>query len=277
MRVVVTGAGGTVARAFLEQAPSHHDVVPLAHADLDVGDHHAVMGTVVLLHPDAIVNLAAMTRVDDCEIEREEAYRSNTAGPHNLALAARASGAVLLHVSTDYAFDGTKDAPYDELDRPNPISVYARSKVGGEELVRAHLPEHFVVRTGWIFGGGPDHLSRTVERMRAGEPGAGLSDRVGTPTFVRHLAERLLPLILTGRFGTYHLSGPETASWFDVLTRIRFLAGLPVEVERQLAQDLALPAARPANSALTSLFAGDLGLAMPPLDVALKEFLDGHD
>jgi dTDP-4-dehydrorhamnose reductase len=245
MRVVVTGAGGTVARAFLEQAPSHHDVVPLAHADLDVGDHHAVMGTVVLLHPDAIVNLAAMTRVDDCEIEREEAYRSNTAGPHNLALAARASGAVLLHVSTDYAFDGTKDAPYDELDRPNPISVYARSKVGGEELVRAHLPEHFVVR--------------------------------GTPTFVRHLAERLLPLILTGRFGTYHLSGPETASWFDVLTRIRFLAGLPVEVERQLAQDLALPAARPANSALTSLFAGDLGLAMPPLDVALKEFLDGHD
>ena len=155
--------------------------------------------------------------------------------------------------------------------------MYARSKLGGEELVRHVTPEHFVVRTGWIFGGGPDHLSRTVARMRAGEPGAGLTDRVGTPTFVRHLAERLLPLVLTGRFGTYHLAGPEPASWFDVLTRIRFLAGLPVEVERQLVQDLDLPAPRPTNSALTSLFAGDLGLALPPLDVALKEFLDGQD
>jgi dTDP-4-dehydrorhamnose reductase len=235
------------------------------------------MQTVVPVRPDAIVNLAAFTKVDDCETDREEAYRSNATGPHNLALAARASGAVLLHVSTDYVFDGTKESPYDELDRPNPISVYARSKLGGEELVRQVTPEHFVVRTGWIFGGGPDHLSRTVARMRAGEPGAGLTDRVGTPTFVRHLAERLLPLVLTGRFGTYHLAGPEPASWFDVLTRIRFLAGLPVEVERQLVQDLNLPAPRPANSALTSLFAGDLGLALPPLDVALKEFLDGQD
>src|SRR3954447_21803507 len=166
MRLVVTGAGGPVARSFLAQMPSHHDVVPLAHADLDVGDHHAVMRTVVPLHPDAIVNLAAMTRVDDCELEQEEAYRSNTTGPHNLALAARSTGAVLLHVSTDYVFDGGKESPYDELDRPYPISVYARSKLGGEERVRASTPEHFVVRTGWIFGGGPDHLSRTVERMR---------------------------------------------------------------------------------------------------------------
>jgi len=146
MRVVVTGAGGAVARSFLELAPSHHDVVPLAHADLDVGDHHAVMQTVVPVRPDAIVNLAAFTKVDDCETDREEAYRSNATGPHNLALAARASGAVLLHVSTDYVFDGTKESPYDELDRPNPISVYARSKLGGEELVRQVTPEHFVVR-----------------------------------------------------------------------------------------------------------------------------------
>ncbi len=277
MRLVVTGSGGAMARAFLANVPSHHDVVPLAHADLDVGDHHAVMRTVVPLHPDAVVNLAAMTRVDDCETERDEAYRSNTIGPHNLALAARACGAALLHVSTDYVFDGLKESPYDELDRPNPISVYARSKLGGEELVRRHLPEHFVVRTGWVFGGGTDHLSRTVARMRDGEPGAGLSDRVGTPTFVRHLAERLVPLLLTERFGTYHLAGPEPASWFDVLTRIRFLAGLPVTVDRQLVQDLDLAAPRPAYSALTSLFAADLGLALPPLDVALKEFLDGHD
>ena len=276
MRLVVTGAAGAVARAFLAEVPGHHDVHPFTHAELDVGDHHGVMQRVVPVRPDAIVNLAAMTRVDDCEIEREEAYRSNTIGPHNLALAARRCGAVLLHVSTDYVFDGEKGAPYDELDRPNPISVYARTKLGGEVMVRRHLPEHFVVRTGWVFGGGNDHLSRTVAAMREGEPGRALADRVGTPTFVRHLAERLLPLVLTERFGTYHLAGPEPASWFDVLTRIRFLEGLPVSVERQEVQDLDLPAARPANSALTSLFTEDLGVGpLPSLDVALKEFIDG--
>ena len=276
MRLVVTGSGGAVARAFLAEVPGHHDVYPFAHAELDVGDHHAVMQRVVPVKPDAIVNLAAMTRVDDCETEREEAYRSNTIGPHNLALAARRCGAVLLHVSTDYVFDGEKGSPYDELDRPNPISVYARTKLGGEVMVRRHLPEHFVVRTGWLFGGGNDHLSRTVAAMREGESGRALADRVGTPTFVRHLAERLLPLVLTERFGTYHLAGPEPASWFDVLTRIRFLEGLPVSVERQEVQDLDLPAARPANSALTSLFTEDLGVGpLPSLDVALKEFIDG--
>jgi dTDP-4-dehydrorhamnose reductase len=277
MRLVVTGAGGGMARSFLSSLPPHHDAVPLAHGDLDVGDHHAVMRTIPPLAPDAVVNLAAMTKVDACETDRDGAYRSNALGPHNLALAARRSGAVLLHVSTDYVFDGTKESPYDELDRPNPIGVYGRSKLGGEVGVRQHLPEHFIVRTGWIFGAGEDHLSKTVARMRAGEPGAGLSDRIGTPTFVRHVAERLLPLLLTERFGTYHLAGPEVESWFDVLTRIRFLAGLPVMVERQLVQDLDLAAPRPANSALTSLFAADLGLTLPPLDVALKEFLDGHD
>ena len=277
MRIVVTGAGGMVARAFLDALPGHHDVHPFTHAELDVGDHHRVMQRVVPIGPDAVVNLAAMTRVDDCESEREEAYRSNTIGPHNLALAARRCGAMLLHVSTDYVFDGTKGAPYDELDRPNPISVYARTKVGGEIMVRRHLPEHFVVRTGWVFGGGRDHISRTVAAMRAGDPGRAIADRVGTPTFIRHLAERLLPLLLTERFGTYHLAGPEVESWFDVLTRIRFLAGMPVPVGRQLVQDLDLAAPRPANSALTSLFAADLGLELPPLDVALKEFLDGQD
>src|SRR5262249_9336303 len=170
-------------------------------------------------------------------------------------------------------FDGLKESPYDELDRPNPISVYGRSKLGGEQLVRQHLPEHFVVRTGWIFGGGADHLSRSVARMREGEPGAGLSDPVGRPPFGRPVAARLVPLPLSERFGTYHLAGPEMASWFDVLTRIRFLAGLPVLVERQLLQDLDLAAPRPTNSALTSLFAADMGLELPPLDVALKEFL----
>jgi dTDP-4-dehydrorhamnose reductase len=277
VRILVTGAAGGLARAFLGHAGPSHDLEPLSHEQLDVADHDAVARAVARLSPEVIVNCAAFTRVDACEESPELAYRSNTTGPHNLALAARRVGAVLLHVSTDYVFDGLKGTAYDELDRPNPISVYGRSKLGGEDMVREVLPEHFVVRTGFVFGSGKDYLSLQVDRLQRGEPAAALGDRVGTPTYVQHLAERLLPLVETGRFGTYHLAGPEPATWFDLLARVRFLVGLPVPVERQEASELHLPAPRPRYSALTSVLLPELPIdPMPPLDVALKEFLDGH-
>jgi dTDP-4-dehydrorhamnose reductase len=218
-----------------------------------------------------------MTAVDECELDPDAAYRANATGPHNLALAARRCGAVLLHVSTDYVFDGEKGTPYDELDRVDPISVYGRSKLGGELAVRRSLPEHFVVRTGHVFGSGTDYASKAMERLAEGGAAGGVVDRIGSPTYVRHLAARVLPLLLTGRFGTYHVCGSEPASWHDVLSRVKVLGDLPGEVRQQTSDELNLPAPRPRDSSMTSVFTRELGLEpMPGLDVALKEWIDGR-
>jgi dTDP-4-dehydrorhamnose reductase len=274
VRLVVTGAGGDLARAFLAQVPPHHEVHAFDRDGLDVGDHDVVRQVVEPLRADAVLNFAAFTRVDDNETDTARAFRDNALGPQHLALAARASGAVLLHVSTDYVFDGGKGAPYDETDEPRPLSVYGRAKLAGERFVREIAPASFVVRVGHVYGGGNDYLSRTVRRLVAGESVGGLADRWGSPTYVGHLAERILPLVLTGRFGLYHLGGPEPASWFEVLSRVQDLAGSAGSVEPQRAADLGLAAPRPVYSALTSVFTAHLGIGpMPPLEEGLKDFL----
>jgi dTDP-4-dehydrorhamnose reductase len=275
VRLIVTGAGGGLGRAFLEAVPTHHDVVPLTHHELDIGDHDAVMRSVPPLRPDAVLNLAAFTQVDRNQSEPARAFRDNAQGPHSLALAARVSEATLLHVSTDYVFDGRKESPYDETDRPEPLSVYGRSKLAGERLVRQTLVEHFIVRTGFVFGSGSDYLTGQLDRLRRGEDASGIDDRTGTPTFVRELAQRLVPLLLTGRFGTYHLAGPEPISWHRVLVRCKELGDLPGQVVAQRADDLGLPAPRPRNSALSSVFLTAVGIPpMPPLDDSLRAALD---
>jgi dTDP-4-dehydrorhamnose reductase len=273
MRIAVTGSGGGVGRAFLRSAPAHHDVTAFTHDDLPVEDRHQVMRALAAAEPEAILHLAAMTAVDGCEQDPERAFAMNALGTRNVALAGREVGAVVVYLSTDYVFDGEKEAAYHEFDRTNPRSVYGASKLAGEAEVRRHAGEHLVVRTSWLFGGGDDYVSRALGQLAAGETAGGVVDRTGTPTFVPHLAGLLPRLIVSGIRGTVHVAGPETTTWFDLLERAKRLGGLTGEVVEQKSADLGLPAPRPSNSALKSLVLSEEH-ALPPLDDAIRDHLE---
>jgi dTDP-4-dehydrorhamnose reductase len=276
VRLVVTGASGGLGRAFLAQVPPHHEVHAFPHAELDVGDRDEVMRTIPLVRPDAVLNFAAFTSVDGCETDPARAARDNALAAQHVALAARTCGATVVHVSTDYVFDGMKGAPYDEMDATHPLSVYGRTKLAGEAFVRELVPEHLIVRTSYVYGAGDDYASGALERLRRGGSAGGIRDRIGSPTFVGHLASRLLPLLLTGRFGTYHVAGSEPACWFDVLERARTIGGLSGTVEPQEMASLGLIAPRPANSAITSAYLEHAGIEpLPSLDAAVAEWIGG--
>jgi dTDP-4-dehydrorhamnose reductase len=275
MRIAVTGAGGALGRAVSGAAGEQHELIPFEHGELAVEDRSAVMEQLVSAQPEMIIHAAAMTSVDGCEENPRGAFLANALGTRNVALAAARAGAVLVYISTDYVFDGEKGEPYHEFDTTNPISVYGESKLAGERETRSLAPEHLVVRTSWVFGGGRDFLTGALGRLSAGETVPAIVDLVGTPTYVRHLAERLIPLVQSGHRGVVHLGGPEVTTWHDLLTRAVQIAALPGEVNEQKSDELGRPARRPANSALVSLVLRDMDIpAMPPLNEAIGELME---
>lgn len=272
-RLLITGAGGQLGQALARRRP---DAVALARADLDLTDFAATRRALHDLRPAVVLNAAAFTDVERCEQEPDLAYAGNCLAPQNLAVACAEVGAVLLHVSTNCVFDGTASVPYREHDRPNPISVYGRTKLAGEEAVRAVLPQHYIVRTSWLFGHGRRNFVRTVLRL-ADERGelAMVTDEVACPTYAEDLAGALLALVASGRYGTYHLTNAGACSRYDLACRILALSGRAHVPVRPIAlatyRRLAAP---PPYSALDNfLGARALGIALRPWEDALRDYL----
>ena len=275
VRIAVTGAGGGLGRAFRAVAGDAHDIHPFTRQELDVRSYDAVMGAIVPLEADLIMHFAAMTAVDACEEDPQRATETNVGGSFNVAAAARESRAILVAISTDYVFDGNQDEPYHEDDEANPLSVYGLTKYAGEWVASGTAPDILVVRTAWVYGAGEDYFSRAVRRLKDGEEVGAIADLIGSPTHVAHLAERLLPLVTSSIRGVVHLAGIEPVSWHDALVRAKRLGDLPGEIVAQKADELARPARRPANSALTSvvLDEGYRVPPMPPLDEGIRRVL----
>jgi dTDP-4-dehydrorhamnose reductase len=254
VRVLVTGAGGQLGLELAEVLPGRgHETVALSRAELDISDPDAVEDTLKVHSPDLVVNAAAYTNVDGCETETGLAYAVNALGPRNLAQVCERRGCELLHVSTNYVFDGEADRPYEPFDLPNPISAYGRTKLAGEEYVKHLTRRWYVVRSAGVYGRGHNFV-RTMLRV-AGERDVlkVKADEFISPTYARDLAEGIAGVAESGRYGLYHLTNAGSCSWYEFTQEIFRLAGVEVEVVPIPGSEYPLPAARPANGVLSSL------------------------
>src|ERR1044072_8871972 len=268
MKVLITGAGGMVGRALAEHCRTRGDeVAAFERAALDITDEASVREAFAGARPEAVINCAAWTDVDGCELDPQRAFLVNSQGVEILATASRAAGAVFVGVSTDYVFDGRKaEGFYTQRDDPHPLSAYGASKLEGERRAQIASARTIVVRSGWMFGsGGKNFLARDVARVRRGEPMRAISDSYGTPTYAPDLAVRLRELAALDLPGVYHVVNSGDGASFETFTREALkLAGLSSDTLGVVSgADLNRPAPRPRNSRLKCLLSEAIGL--PPL------------
>jgi dTDP-4-dehydrorhamnose reductase len=283
MRVLICGAGGQLGRALAASAPAGCEVKALTRAGLDIGDGAAVARVANELRPNLILNAAAYTGVDRAESEPEAAFRINGDGPGHLAAAATAVGARLIHVSTDFVFDGSQGRPYRPDDTTMPLGVYGASKLAGEKAAAAAHPATLIVRTAWVYSDvGSNFLLTMLRLMRdRGEVGV-VADQVGAPTSTVSLASALWGLADSGLAGVIHFTDAGVASWYDFAVAIAeeaLAAGLletPPRVRPIATSDYPTPARRPSYSVLDSSAAyARLGGPAPHWRAALRTVLAG--
>jgi len=257
MAVLVTGAGGQLGRdltAAFAESPARPQVVAADRARLDVGDRDAVLQAVTTIGPSVVVHAAAWTAVDACESDPDRAFHVNALGSRHLAEAAALVGAHLVYVSTDYVFDGAASGAYREWDATNPLSVYGRSKLGGEHEVRALAPGATIVRTSWVCGAHGPNMVKTVLRLAAAQPELRfVADQRGCPTFTEDLAAMIVRLAAARRPGLFHVTNQGATTWYHFARDILAAAGLdPGRVQPITTAEVQPPRAapRPANSVL---------------------------
>ncbi len=254
MRLLVTGAGGMLGRELCELATAEgHAVTGLARAELDVTDAAAVAGAVAAARPEVVVNCAGWTDVDGAEAAEAEATAINGDAAGHVAAAARDAGALCVHISSDYVFDGTAADGYVEDDPTGPIGAYGRSKLAGEHAVLAAGGDALVVRASWLFGRYGHNFVATMLRVGAErEEVTVVDDQIGCPTWTGHLAPGLLEAAERRLTGILHLAGGGACSWFELAEATFAAAGVDCAVRPQSTAELGRPAPRPANSILRS-------------------------
>ena len=275
MRVLVTGFKGQLGHDVrLELLSRGATCLGMDKDSCDITDKSAVMAALFDLRPDAVIHCAAYTAVDRAEEEIEICHAVNVEGTRNVAAACASIGAKILYVSTDYVFDGSGDKPWEVSDEASPINTYGLSKWQGEQVVREHLEEHFIVRISWVFGVNGTNFVKTMLRLaERGELGV-VGDQVGSPTYTKDVASLFCDMIASEHYGTYHASNEGYCSWHEFATEIFRATGKKVRVNPLTTEQYPTKARRPLNSRLskTSLDAKGFN-RLPAWQDALKTYL----
>lgn len=252
MHILITGANGMLGHALVAALPQQHTVTGVDLPDFDIANLSALKSAVSSHHPDLVINAAGYTDVDGCETNPEQAFAVNSSGPRNLAAVCGEQGIPLVHISTDYIFDGTSSEPYKESDSPNPQSIYGKSKLLGEQHVRELTNKHYIIRTSWLFGGHGKNFVATMLRLAAERDEIGVvNDQVGSPTYTCDLAKAILELIMEPAYGTYHITNSGACSWYEFTLEIFRQAGIKdVKVKPITTEEINRPAPRPKYSVL---------------------------
>ncbi|MDU4291281.1 dTDP-4-dehydrorhamnose reductase [Mixta calida] len=252
MRILLTGAYGQLGRCLLDRFPADWVMLACGSAELDITDRAAVERIVRRFRPQVIMNAAAYTAVDKAEIDRIRAMKINAIGPENLARAAREVGAQLIHISTDYVFDGSKTTPYIESDLPCPINFYGLSKWEGEKRVQAILPQAIIIRTSWVFSEYGNNFVKTMLRLaQTHETIRVVNDQRGCPTYAGDLAQAMIALAAEPEAaGIYHYCGDKAVSWYEFAQAIFSLRGSAPRLVPISSREYITTAPRPGNSAL---------------------------
>ena len=251
-KIIVTGCNGQLGRAINQMYKQRTDI-ELVNTDvqeLDITSIDKTMELVRSVKPYAIINCAAHTGVDACETEVDSAYRINAIGPRNLSIAARETGAKLVHISTDYVFAGGSDKPYTEFDTPDPQGMYGKTKLAGERFVEQFAKNYFIIRTAWLYGDGKNFVKTMLRLAETKDEVAVVKDQVGNPTSASELVKIIDALIWTENYGLFHGTCEGICSWADFAEEIFRLAGRNTRVRRITTEEFGAPAKRPAYSVL---------------------------
>jgi len=280
MKVLVAGAGGMLAgdltTCLSEQG---YEILALPHDELDITDLKAVRTAANDFEPGLVINCAAYTKVDEAEKEEPRALMVNGLGVQNICLACQQRDVPLVHFSTDYIFDGAKERPYTICDEPNPISAYGRSKLLGERYLLWLLSRFYLIRTSWLFGlHGKNFIETMLELGQREKQISVVKDQKGCPTWSYHLAQAVVELIQTERYGIYHITNSEPTTWYDFAREIFRICEMDVEVLPVTSDQFPRPAMRPQNSILDPFpLPQVLGREMPSWREALKEYIERRD
>jgi dTDP-4-dehydrorhamnose reductase len=258
MRVAVIGANGQlgtdIAQAFAESGDS---VSAFTHADVEISDADAILARMRDLQPQIIVNTAAMHHVEKCEQDPQSAFAANALGARNLALAACELEAALVHISTDYVFDGSKKTPYEESDLPKPLNVYGNTKLAGEHFVQAIAPKHYVLRTSALYGkapcrakGGLNFVELMLKLARERGEVRVVASEVVTPTPTRELAQQVAALSRSGAYGLYHATAEGSCSWYEFAREIFSITNTPCRLNAAGPGEFPAKVPRPSYSVL---------------------------